>query len=109
MIEEAIAAAVAAEVRKVVREEVRAALAETGQKAPAVPELLTVDEVSARSHHKPKTVRAWISSGALPARLVSRRYLVEPKDLEKFLAARAPKAAPDVKGEVARLLHAVRR
>lgn len=99
-------------IRRVVREEVRAALEEhIPRLAPAEPKppppspLLTVEQVAERCHAKPKTVREWIRSGRLHAgKAGGRRYLVTLMDLERFMRSGASAGAgATVAGEVERI------
>lgn len=46
-----------------------------------------VEEVAEDCGVKPATVRAWINSGRLPARKVGHRYLINPRDLDTFVAS----------------------
>lgn len=76
-------------VRQVVREEIRALVAEL--KAVAVPEILTVDEAAdvAKLHHT--TIREWVKDGSLPAsRAGARRGIrIKRDDLMKRLASKS--------------------
>lgn len=100
------------EIRTIVREEIRAALADlrtalTEQpRSPAADPLLTVAEVAARvGHVEPETVREWIHSGKLVAtRPGGRRYAVSPDDLARFLANRSDQGGKISEGEHLRLL-----
>jgi len=80
-------------VRRIVREEMRAALAEFMVRGPVTPpaggaDYLSVDQAAkvARLHHS--TVREWIKDGSLKAFRVGRVYRVRRADLDERLTAR---------------------
>ena len=72
---------IAEAVRAVVREEVRAALAE--HRAGPAGEWLSTDEAAEIAGVQPKTVRAWVSSG-LPASKRGRRLVIARSALEAY-------------------------
>lgn len=95
--------------RSIVREEVRAAVDELRQAialpASPAPTLLTVADVARSCQASAKTVVAWISSGRLPARKAGRKWLVQPADLDRFLAGSAASSpASDDAAAVVRIL-----
>lgn len=95
-------------VRKVIREEVEAALANLERRASGG-DYLTIDEAAqvAKAHHQ--TVREWVRSGALKASRPNRHYLIKRSDLDAFIASPprpgdATDADATVDGEYERLL-----
>jgi excisionase family DNA binding protein len=61
-----IAAALLSALREIIREEVRAAIAE--QPSPKAPEeVLTVRQAAEEAHVRPETIRDWVRSGRLKA------------------------------------------
>ena len=50
-------------------------------------EYLTLAEVAKKLRCSERTVRNYVTTKALPASMISRRYLVSPADLDKFVAA----------------------
>src|SRR5438309_4138342 len=81
-------------VRKVIREEVEAALANLHLRASA-DGYLTIEEAAhvAKAHHQ--TVRDWIRSGALKSSRPNRHYLIKRSDLDAFIAS-PPRTAGNV-------------
>jgi excisionase family DNA binding protein len=80
---------------------------------PALPALLTVEEVAAHCDVTRPTVRKWIQSGDLPACRPggSRVYRIRREDLDGFLARRSrtrTDTTPNVEEQVARILDRVR-
>jgi excisionase family DNA binding protein len=80
-------------IRRIVREEVRSALAEFVEKSPAsstegTPEYLSIDEAAgiARLHHS--TLREWIKDGSLKAYRAGRVYRIRRADLDERLTAK---------------------
>jgi excisionase family DNA binding protein len=80
-------------IRRIVREEVRGALAEILDRQPATPanaapEYLSIDEAAsiARLHHS--TLREWIKEGSLKAYRAGRVYRIRRADLDERLTAR---------------------
>jgi excisionase family DNA binding protein len=49
--------------------------------------LLTVEEAGAYLHKAPKTIRAWISAGKLPALKIGGTWRIRSSDLEAFVGA----------------------
>ena len=80
-------------IRRIVREEVRGALAEMLEKPPATAEeasqeYLSIDEAAtiARLHHS--TLREWIKDGSLKAYRAGRMYRIRRADLDDRLTAK---------------------
>ena len=48
--------------------------------------MITVAEAARRAHRSPETLRRWIREGALPARKIGRRHLIDEADLQMRLA-----------------------
>lgn len=57
--------------------------------------MLTVHEVADLLKMKETTVRGWIHDGSLRASKFGRDWRVAHKDLERFVAERANRPAPD--------------
>ena len=79
-------------VRTIVREEVQAALRETGQRlqepAVASPEFLTIPQVANLLGVTEPTVRGWVQRGELHATRIGvkgRRYVVKRGDLDAYI------------------------
>jgi len=68
--------------------------------------LLSVEEIAAKCHVTPKTVRAWIQRGQLAARKAGgRRYVVTQGDFSRFLARGTQREAPAaVEDQVSRII-----
>lgn len=77
-------AQIAEAVRLVVREELRAALAEARG-----PEVISTEEAAELAHVTPKTVREWIRTGALAATRRGRKHAVRRDALMAYLAGHA--------------------
>jgi hypothetical protein len=95
------------DLRRIVRDEVRAAVAELREAlaAPAVnPTLLSVSDVARSCQVRTKTVIAWISSGALTARKAGRKWVVTPEDLERFLSSKISASDESDDAAVVRIL-----
>ena len=56
--------------------------------------LLTPGQVAERLQVKERTVLDWLRAGELRGLKLGRLWRIRPDDLEKFLAAAAPKASP---------------
>lgn len=63
---------------------------------PETAHFLKVKEVAALCRKDPKTIRRWISSGALPATRVGREWLIARADLKAVLEARSKRAQASV-------------
>lgn len=59
----------------------------------AVGDVLSSEEAAAIAKVTPKTVRAWVESGALPASKRGRRLAIRRADLETYLAGGTTPAA----------------
>ena len=68
--------------------------------------LLSVEEIAAKCHVTPKTVRAWIQQGQLIARKAGgRRYVVTQGDFSRFLARGTQREVPAaVEDQVSRII-----
>jgi excisionase family DNA binding protein len=77
------------ELAAIVRREIRAAVEELQGGAP---EAMSSAQAARRAGVTPKTVRAWIEAGALPALRRGRRLVIRRADLEAYLHGEAPKA-----------------
>lgn len=74
-------------IRSVVREEIRAALAEQPPRNGAVSDVyLSITKAAKVADVAPGTIRAWIRAGRLPARRAGRVYRIGRAELEAFLA-----------------------
>ncbi len=72
--------------------------------------LLSVEEIAAKCHVTPKTVRAWIQHGQLVAcKAGGRRYVVTPGDFNRFLARGIQKESPPVEDQVSRIMDRIGR
>lgn len=58
-----------------------------------VGDTLTTAQAAAVAGVKPKTVRGWVESGALPATRHRRRLRIARRDLEAYLTGTPPKGA----------------
>lgn len=99
------------DVRTIVREELRALLAERNAR-PAEPidiDLLDVEGIAALlpSVTAP-TIRAWCRSGKLMAKKVGRGYLVERAALKRFLSAIQAVPSVEPEADAARILSRIR-
>ena len=74
-------------IRAIVREEVARVLAERG-----ADRLITVAAAAELASVRPATIRTWIADGRIPAKRAGRRLRVRAVDVERALAAAAPRA-----------------
>lgn len=74
------------DVRQIVREELERALGR-GR------EWLSTTEAAHRAGVQPKTVRAWVASGDLPASYRGRRRAIKAADLDAYLGGSTPDPA----------------
>ncbi len=90
-------------VRKVIREEVEAALAKLDLRATGA-DYLTIEEAAlvAKAHHQ--TVREWVRSGALKSSRPNRHYLIRRSDLDAFISSAPRAGGVTVDDEYERLL-----
>ena len=79
---------------------VRAIVMSRAENAPTVMSTRQAAEVSGRSE---KTVRNWISSGALPATRRGRTIAIKRADLDRFLAGDGERGTPSADALVAGL------
>jgi excisionase family DNA binding protein len=95
-------------VRKVIREEVGAALANLNRRASDA-DYLTIEQAAkvAKAHHQ--TVREWIRSGALKSSRPNRHYLIKRSDLDAFIASPPRTDDVSVDEEYERLLSAMQQ
>lgn len=84
------------EIRAIVREELRSALAE----APAGPAILTVEQAAALVGVSEKTLCSWIKRGRLRASRPGRRYQIARSDLQACVAKGAPRLADEIVGSL---------
>jgi excisionase family DNA binding protein len=56
----------------------------------AGPEAISTADAARIAGRSPKTVRAWVSSGALPSSRRGRSIVIRREDLERFLAGVSP-------------------
>lgn len=94
-------------VRKVIREEVEAVLANLDGRT-TTPDFLTIEEAAKIAKAHPQTVRAWVRSGALKSCRPNRNYLVKRSDLEAFIASPLPDGDATVDEEYERLLSKIK-
>jgi len=72
--------------------------------------LLSVEEIAAKCHVTPKTVRTWIQQGQLVARRAGgRRYVVPLEDFNRFLARGIQAEPASVEDQVSRMIGKVVR
>jgi len=72
--------------------------------------LLSVDEIAAKCHVTPKTVRTWIQHGQLVARRAGgRRYVVAVEDFNRFLARGIQEEPASVEDQVSRMMDRIAR
>jgi excisionase family DNA binding protein len=83
-IEDTIAAVVEAKVRQVVREELRAALAEVGQRR-GDDCFLSIARAAELADVHPDTVRGWVRGRQLPEHRAGRELRVKRSELERHL------------------------
>jgi len=81
----------AEEIRSIVREELRLALAEL-RKA-SVPDAMSTEQAAMLAGVTPKTVRTWVETGALSAHRRGRRLVIRRADLEAHLAGSPQRGA----------------
>lgn len=84
-VEDAIATAVVAKMRDLVRAEVREALSEVRPVANG--DYLTVKEAARISGYHASTIRKWIREGKVPRHGTGRGLRVRRDELDRFLAA----------------------
>lgn len=48
--------------------------------------MITVPEAARRAGKDPETIRRWIRQGRLPAQRIGTQHVIEPGDLDAFLA-----------------------
>ena len=72
--------------------------------------LLSVEEIAAKCHVTPKTVRTWIQQGQLAARRAGgRRYVVPLEDFNRFLARGIQAEPASVEDQVSRMIDKIGR
>ncbi len=111
-LEESVRAVVRDEMRRVLREELPALLADLrppGRDESAARDFLFVEEVARQCRVTPKTVRAWIEHGQLAAGKAGRRYVVARAGLEAFLASGQKEPQPQVEDQVSRIIDRMSR
>src|SRR4051812_25821902 len=62
---------------------------------PALPAVLSVRQVAAEARVNERTVRRWVTSGALPATMSERSFRISRDDLARFLRAGRATGGPD--------------
>lgn len=75
------------EIRTIVREELRAALADL----PTGPAILTVEQAAGLAGVSEKTLCSWIKRGRLKASRPGRRYQITRSDLDACMTAGTPR------------------
>jgi excisionase family DNA binding protein len=93
-------------------EQLQALLTEAAKKgaelalAAGGPQTLSTEQAAAIANVSPKTVREWISSGALPAGRRGQRRTIQRADLDRYLAGRpeggGARTAEELAGTAAR-------
>ncbi len=108
-LEESVRAVVRDEMRRVLREELPALLADLRPpdrniEKSAAPDFLSIEEVARQCHVAPKTVRSWIEHDQLAARKAGRRYLVARADFTAFLATGEKEPQPQVQDQFEKII-----
>jgi excisionase family DNA binding protein len=76
----------------------------------AIQGLLSVEEIAAKCHVTPKTVRAWIQQGQLVScKAGGRRYVVTQQDFNRFLARGIQGKPASVEDQVSRMMDKIGR
>lgn len=104
-----------AELRELIREVLRAELADFAAqlKAPARPaiplvHMLGIEQIAKLCRAKRETVRGWCLSGRLVGRKAGHRWVVRREDLERFMIERAPARGLSPTGAVDEMTRKVR-